>query len=353
MKRVWIRVLTAILSVVLIICAIPAHASAYDELKNTDPEKYYIVLDLKNEIVTVYERDASGAYTKIVRRFLCSTGRTEIDENDPEDEGTPTPVGIWKIGGRERFGRFANFGSEYARYWTQIVGEIYFHSVLFSKRNAGTMNAASFKKMGSKVSHGCVRLYVEDAKWLYYYACPGTTVNITNGEPSQKALKKALRSTLTAKQYAALQQTFYDTEELPNPTASVVVNGTRMRKEGASDADSVKKLPAGSTVEVLLEGDAWVKVRYEKKEGYVRRGHISLTGDGSDVREDAHLIRTTVWMLETPESKGVRICKVPFDTSVKVLSVTEDGKWTQIEYWNETGYIPSNKLKTGWGKNVG
>ena len=348
-----IHALAALLLCAVLLCALPTSAKAYDELKNTDPEKYYIVLDLKNEIVTVYEKDADGNYTKIVRRFLCSTGRTEVDESDPEDTGTPTPVGIWKIGGRERFGKFANFGSEYARYWTQIVGDIYFHSVLFSKRDAGTMKSGSFTKIGSKVSHGCVRLYVEDAKWLYYYACPGTTVNVTNSEPSNKALKKALKSSLSAKQYAALQANIYDTEELPNPTATVAVDGARMRKESASDATTVKKLSLGDEVEILLEGEAWVKVRFDGKEGYVRRGYLTLTGDSSDIREDAHLIRSTVWLLETPESKGNRICKVPFDTSVQVLSVTEDGKWTQITYWNETGYIPTNKLKTGWGKNVG
>ena len=352
MKRFGIRSLATLLTVITVLC-IPLSAHAYDELKNTDPEKYYILLDLKNEIVTVFEKDANGEYTRIVRRFLCSTGRTEVDENDPEDEGTPTPVGIWKIGGRERFGKFANFGNEYARYWVQIVGDIYFHSLLFSKRDVNTMKSSPFGKMGSKVSHGCVRLYVEDAKWLYYYACPGTTVNITNGEPSRKTIKKALKSTLSFKQYAALQAGFYDNDPLPDPTATVIVDGARMRKEGASDASTIKKLPAGAEVDILLEGDAWVKVRYDKREGYVRRGHITLTGDGTDVREDAHLIRSTVWMLETPESNGQRICKVPFDTSVQVLSVTEDGKWTEITYWNERGFIPSNKLKTGWGKNVG
>ena len=133
----------------------------------------------------MFERDETGAYTKIVRTFLCSSGRTDVDEADPEDEGTPTPRGIWKIGGRERFGKFANFGSSYARYWVQIVGSIYFHSILFNKRSIDAMDREAYSDMGSKVSHGCVRLYVEDARWLYYYACPGTTIEISAGEPSK------------------------------------------------------------------------------------------------------------------------------------------------------------------------
>ena len=103
--------LVALCSVLLV----PGRAHAQDTLKNDDPEKYYILLDLRNQIVTVFERDEAGQYTKVVRRFLCSSGRSDVDEADPEDEATPTPRGIWKIGGRERFGKFANFSSAYAR----------------------------------------------------------------------------------------------------------------------------------------------------------------------------------------------------------------------------------------------
>ena len=113
MRKV-VACLTALLFFASVLCY-PARALAQDELKNTDPDRYYILLDLRNQIVTVFERDENGAYTKIVRRFLCSSGRTDVDEADPEDEATPTPRGIWKIGGRERFGKFANFNGEYAR----------------------------------------------------------------------------------------------------------------------------------------------------------------------------------------------------------------------------------------------
>ena len=176
---------------------IPGRANAMDELKNDDPDKYYILLDLRNQIVTVFERDENGEYTKVVRRFLCASGRTDVDEADPEDEATPTPRGIWKIGGRERFGKFANFSASYARYWVQIVGSIYFHSLLFSKRSVDSMERQAYSDMGNKVSHGCVRLYVEDARWLYYYACPGTTVEVSASEPSSKEMERALKSMIS------------------------------------------------------------------------------------------------------------------------------------------------------------
>jgi len=349
------RILTRLLGVLMLATAliVPKSAYALDPLKNTDPDKYYILLDLRNQIVTVYEKDDAGEYTRVVRRMLCTTGRTEVDPEDPEDVATPTPKGIWKIGGRERFGKFANFGNEYARYWTQIVGDIYFHSVMFGKRDINALKSGAYGKLGQKASHGCVRLYIEDAKWLYYYACPGTTIEVSTNEPSQRELRKALKSELSFSEYNELQKTFYDEPELPNPSAWVTFDGARVRKESKDDSNRVMTLPVDTEVEVLLEGEAWVKIRHENREGYIRRGHITMTQGVLDTREDANLIRATVWMTETPASNGAHIVKVPTDTSVPILETTEDGQWIKIRYYNEVGYIRANAVKKGWGKDVG
>ncbi|MEA5048813.1 MAG: SH3 domain-containing protein [Eubacteriales bacterium] len=329
--------------------AVPSRAFARDELKNDDPDRYYILLDLRNQIVTVFERDENNEYTKVVRRFLCSSGRTDVDEADPEDEATPTPRGIWKIGGRERFGKFANFGGEYARYWVQIVGSIYFHSLLYGKRSVDALKKTPYYDIGSKVSHGCVRLYVEDAKWLYYYACPGTTIEISATEPSNRELRKALKSKLSFSEYNAFQKTISDeTEELPNRHAWVTVPGARMRKGSGSSFDAVARLAVGDELEVLIESEAWVKVRFEKKEGYVLRGYISYDQNKPDTKEDADILKTTEWLYAAPDEAGERICKMPARVSVNVLETTEDG-WTKLQYQNETGYVRSSHLKKGWG----
>lgn len=338
----------AIVCFLAFLCA-PGRACASDELKNDDPDKYYILLDLKNEIVTVYERDENGEYTKIVRRFLCSSGRTDVDEADPEDEATPTPRGIWKIGGRERFGKFANFSGEYARYWVQIVGSIYFHSLLFGDRTVDSLKRSPFYSMGEKVSHGCVRLYVEDAKWLYYYACPGTTVEITANLPSNRALRKALECKMTFSEYDAFQKTITDDEpELPNQKAWVTVEGARMRKGSGASFDSVCRLAVGDELEVLLDNDIWVKVRFGKYEGYVMRGYVTYMQGEMDTVETATLLKTTEWLYTGPDGDSEQICKVPSRSSVKVLETREDG-WTEIVYENETGYVRTSRLTTGWG----
>ncbi|NLI54992.1 MAG: SH3 domain-containing protein [Clostridiales bacterium] len=347
MKRTIAGVLAGL--VLLAALAVPGKAYARDELKNDDPDKYYILLDTRNEIVTVFEKDENGEYTKIVRRFLCASGRTDVDEADPEDVATPTPRGIWKIGGRERFGKFANFSGEYARYWVQIVGSIYFHSLLYSKRSVDALQRGAYYDMGQKVSHGCVRLYVEDAKWLYYYACPGTTVEISASEPSNSALRRALKSKLSFSEYNAFQKTITDdAAELPNKRAWVTVEGARMRKGSGTAFDSVARLNVGDELEVLIESEVWVKVRFNNREGYVLRGHISYEAGKMDTKEDADILKSTEWLFAEPSTDAEKICKAPARVSVKLLETTEDG-WTKVVYQNETGYIRPNRLTKGWG----
>lgn len=327
----------------------PVSAYAYDELKNTDPEKYYILLDCKNQIVTVFEKDDNDEYTKVVRRFICTTGRTELDPLDPEDEGTPTPTGVFKIGGRERFGKFLAFGGTYARYWTQIVGGVYFHSILFDKRDINTLEHSAFRNLGNKVSHGCVRLYVEDAKWLYYYACPGTTIKITNSEPSNSKMKKLLKTKLSFGDYNEMQKKIFDNDELPNPKAWVVKDNADMRTGNGNEDKVIKRLPAGTEVEVLQKAEPWCKVKYDDREGYMLTAYITFENGAMMSAETADIMKSTEWMQSSPDSESEnRIVKIPKYSSVKVLEPDSDG-WTKVKYWNDEGYVQTKALTKGWG----
>ncbi len=136
----------------------------------------------------------------------------------------------------------------------QIVGSIYF-TLSLPRRSVNALQKTPFYDLGSKVSHGCVRLYVEDAKWLYYYACPGTTVNISATEPSNRDLRKALKTKLSFSEYNEFQKKIADDqEELPNRHAWVTVAGARIRKGSGSSFDSVSRLSVGDEVEVLWTG---------------------------------------------------------------------------------------------------
>lgn len=137
---------------------------------------YSIEIDLTNRVLSVL--DAGGAP---VRQMLCTTGRWD----------TPTPKGEFTMGKqRERFGYFEKFEC-YAQYWSQIDGDIFIHSVLYREKDADTLIRSSYRNLGRSSSHGCVRLTVPDARWIYENVAPGSSVRIVKKE-RDKALVQAL-----------------------------------------------------------------------------------------------------------------------------------------------------------------
>jgi len=338
------RLIQRAIAVIVALCSLaPSAAFARDELKNTDPDKYYIELDKGNQVITVYQKDDEGEYTRIVRRMLCTTGKTEPSGNEP---ASPTPSGKWKIGARERFGKFAAFGGEYARYWTQIVGGVYFHSIMFGKRDTTALKNGPFYKLGSPASHGCVRLYVEDAKWLYYHACPGTTVNVVT-KSVQKGLAESLRTDMTFAAYNAFQQNIFDNEPLPNREAWISVDNIQMRTGNGTNDKLIRKLKKDTKVRVLQEGDPWVKIEVDGREGYVKRCYITYEEGVMQSRPDGKYVSGTVYLYEEPSTKAKRLYKVARDSTITVLAQLSDG-WSLVDYWGTLGYIQSRLIKTGW-----
>ena len=64
-------------------------------------------------------------------------------------------------------------------YWTKIYKAVRFHSVLYKKHSKSHLKSRLSKQVGSRVSHGCVRLPKAFAKWIYENAQGGTRVRIS------------------------------------------------------------------------------------------------------------------------------------------------------------------------------
>ncbi len=102
---------------------------------------------------------------RLVKEFICSSG----------EKGSETPVGTFTISDRgESF--FNAKVNEGAYYWTRFYGTYLFHSVPFDKNRK--MEKEEADKLGEPASHGCIRLPVEDAKWIYDNIPEGTKVTI-------------------------------------------------------------------------------------------------------------------------------------------------------------------------------
>ena len=135
-----------------------------DENAQKALKPYELRVSVEDQRVYVFGLDDNNHYYQLVRTMKCSTGRV----------GTPTPLGTYVSstgpGARWHFFKKFNCWAQYAYY---IEGDIMFHSVLYGSKN-GSVTRSSVNNLGSRASHGCVRLSVEDAQWIWEN-CPKNT----------------------------------------------------------------------------------------------------------------------------------------------------------------------------------
>ena len=139
---------------------------------------YLIKVNRYHNTITVYEQDEKGEYTVPFRAMVCSVGT-----------GNRTRTGTFPL--REKHRWKALMGDVWGQYASRIVGGILFHSVYYyENRNPATLATAQYNKLGKAASHGCIRLTVEDAKWIYDNCPTGTTVVIYDDKKSPGPLGK-------------------------------------------------------------------------------------------------------------------------------------------------------------------
>lgn len=129
---------------------------------------YLIKVNRQQNCITIYKKDKKGKHTIPVKSMICSTG------------GKNTPLGTFKTPVKYRW-KLLN-GNVWGQYSTRIHGGILFHSVWYYTPDASKLSATQYNNLGKSVSAGCIRLTVEDAKWIYDNCPIGTTVTIYDGK---------------------------------------------------------------------------------------------------------------------------------------------------------------------------
>lgn len=115
-----------------------------------DKDTYWIDVDVTNQRVYIMQGE------EVVRTMIASTGV----------EGKETPLGTFEIQNRGEW----FFNEKYqqgAMWWVSFKdwGIYLFHSLAMDKDRQVIPEEA--EKLGQPASHGCVRLAIEDAKWIY------------------------------------------------------------------------------------------------------------------------------------------------------------------------------------------
>lgn len=127
---------------------------------------YKALVSVKDQRVYIYQWTGTD-YTALVHTFLCSTGAP----------ATPTILGTYQAPGRNGEWYFMEDSDCWVRYAFVIDGGYFFHSVLY-KEKGGEPTSTSVRNLGTAVSHGCIRMAVEDVQWIYENCSNGMTVVI-------------------------------------------------------------------------------------------------------------------------------------------------------------------------------
>jgi len=151
----------------------PGNAGTIDWLKPTGgpyprleaDARLWIKVSLERQRVDIMEGGVC-IYT-----MVASTGL-----DSPADDRTPE--GIFYVQPERGLSFYSTKLSEGARYWVSWLnhGEYLFHSVPTDRK--GSIIASEARKLGTKASHGCIRLALSDSRWIYQNIRVGTRVVI-------------------------------------------------------------------------------------------------------------------------------------------------------------------------------
>lgn len=131
-----------------------------DQSSDTD---YAIVVNCNTHQLSLYE-GGQGCWNRIAR-WACGDGYW-----------APTPKGNFKIYyRREYFDDKWGYTCWYASHFYEDTHETYMiHSVVYNLHSQTSIHDG---RLGQAVSHGCIRLKLENAKWIYDHCANGTRVS--------------------------------------------------------------------------------------------------------------------------------------------------------------------------------
>ncbi|MBQ5987322.1 MAG: L,D-transpeptidase family protein [Clostridia bacterium] len=139
----------------------------------------HITVFIGSESVVVFRED-DGDWA-IEHVFICSTG----------SKGKYTPRGEFKITAQYAYKAMSRLNGVmvYAQYSSRFQGHYLFHTIpsagQYKNRHENGRQQiliAEYEKLGTDVSHGCVRMLVGDCYWIYKNCRVGTRVTVTNDE---------------------------------------------------------------------------------------------------------------------------------------------------------------------------
>jgi lipoprotein-anchoring transpeptidase ErfK/SrfK len=122
--------------------------SIIENIDYSNSADFRIEVDLPRQRLIVFYSD------EVLKEFICSGGTP----------GDDTPLGEFTTIEKIEYSWIDRYNVG-AYYWVRFFGNYLIHSVPFDEN--GEMIVEEFEKLGQPASHGCIRLRIDEAKWLY------------------------------------------------------------------------------------------------------------------------------------------------------------------------------------------
>ena len=130
---------------------------------NVDKKTEYVIdVCISNQKMKVYKKN------KLLKEISCSTGILG-------DSDTETPLGTFYIQSKGNY-FFSGKYQEGGRYYIKFFSNYLIHSIPVDKN--GNIIEEESKKIGNPASHGCIRISMNDSKWVYDNIPQGSEVSI-------------------------------------------------------------------------------------------------------------------------------------------------------------------------------
>jgi hypothetical protein len=294
MKKLFKRFMKQHYTIVLLIISAVVLLSSSQEAKAVEQQKmpYLIKVNRVFNTITVYEKDDTGKYNVPIKAMLCSVG----------EKGTQTRLGTFQT--KEKYRWKLLMGDVWGQFSTRIVGGILFHSVYYYQAgNPASLATREFNKLGSAASHGCIRLSVQDAKWIYDNCDIGTTVVIYDdkktagplGKPAPIRIPTSLRWDPTD-----------PSDKNPYKDKKPVITGVKNQKvTWGKDIDLLKGLKAKSS----MGADITSEIKVTGEVDPYTPGDYTITYKVTDSLQRTAMKKVIVTVKETkelPKFNGVR-----------------------------------------------
>lgn len=144
-------------------------SSYYNKLDSTTINNFDITSNTTKLVFVNISEQKTYIYTGSInnwtleKEFICSTGI----------ENKETPVGVFQVQTRAPW-FFASKYGQGGKYYVQFMGNYLFHSIPFAEDQETVLD----ETLGEPASHGCIRLDIADAKWLYDNVTDGSKIII-------------------------------------------------------------------------------------------------------------------------------------------------------------------------------